>query len=75
MAKLKVGDVFQQSWAGVTNPIRFEVLELDRSRDYLRVNCVGSNGYSHEEEWQGANDGLEFTENCIDIGEYEIIDL
>lgn len=74
MAVLRVGSVFQQSWAGVVNPMRFEVLELDRSRDNLRVNCFGSNGFSHEEEWQGAMDGLKFTENCIDIGEYEIIE-
>jgi hypothetical protein len=74
MANLKVGDVFEQSWIGGVNPMRFEVLEIDRSRDYLRVKCIGCNGYSHEEEWEGHGDGLTFTENCINMGEYRLID-
>lgn len=74
MANLKVGDVFEQGWIGVVNPMQFEVLEIDRSRDYLRVKCICCNGYSHEEEWKGRGDGLAFTENCINIGEYRLID-
>jgi hypothetical protein len=73
MAKLKVGSLFQQAWPGVVNPLRFKVLEIDEKRDYLKVECIGTNGYTHEEEWEGPGDGLTFTEHCIDIGEYEII--
>ena len=57
----------------MVNPLRFKVLEIDEKRDYLKVECIGTNGYTHEEEWQGPGDGLTFTEHCIDIGEYEII--
>ena len=73
MAKLKVGSLFQQSWPGVVNPLRFKVLELDEKGDYLKVECIGANGYTHVEEWEGPGDGLAFTEHCIDMGEYEII--
>ncbi len=73
MATLQVGTVFQQAWKGCTNPIFFKVLELDRERDYLRVSCTDTKGYSHEEEWEGPGDGLAFTENVIDMGEYKII--
>lgn len=71
--ELKVGDCFKQAWAGCTNPMHFQVLEVDRERDYLRVNCISTEGCSHEEEWQGNDDGLEFTEDAIVMGEYEIV--
>jgi hypothetical protein len=53
--------------------MRFQVLEVDRERDYLKVNCISVEGHSHEEEWQGEGDGLEFTEDAIVMGEYEMI--
>jgi hypothetical protein len=53
--------------------MRFQVLEVDRERDYLRVNCISTEGYSHEEEWEGKDDGLEFTEDAIVMGEYEML--
>ena len=71
---LKKGDKFKQAWRSCKNPIVFEVLEVDRERDYLKVNCISSDGYSHEEEWQGPGDGLEFTEGVIEMGEYEMIE-
>ena len=71
MATLRKGTVFVQSYPGCSNPITFEVLEIDREKDYLKVNCI-RNGCSHREEWQGKTDGLEFTEGAIDIGEYRI---
>ena len=71
--ELKVGDLFKQAWSGCTNPMHFQVLEVDRERDYLRVNCISTEGYSHEEEWQGKGDGLEFTENAILMGEYKML--
>ncbi len=73
MATIKEGTVFQQAWNGCRNPMAFKVLEVDRERDYLKVLCIDTNGFKHEEEWEGPGDGLEFTENCIDIGEYKII--
>ena len=72
MATLRKGTMFIQSYPGCSNPITFEVLEIDREKDYLKVNCT-CNGYSHEEEWQGRMDGLEFTERAIDMGDYRII--
>ena len=75
MAELKVGSVFQQAWKGCNKPMLFKVLELDRDKDYLRVKCTAVEGYSHEEEWQGPGDGLEFTEMCIDMGEYKLLEL
>ena len=71
--ELKVGDWFKQAWTGCTNPMRFQVLEVDRERDYLRVNCISVDGHSHEEEWQGKGDGLEFTEDAIVMGEYKML--
>ena len=71
--ELKVGDWFKQAWPGCKNQMRFQVLEVDRERDYLRVNCISVDGYSHEEEWQGKGDGLEFTEDAIVMGEYEML--
>lgn len=72
MTTLTKGTVFVQSYPGCTNPVIFEVLEIDRNRDYLKVRCT-LDGYSHEEEWQGESDGLGFTEMAIDMGEYTII--
>lgn len=72
MATLTKGSVFVQSYPGCINPVIFEVLEIDRDRDYLKIRCTRDN-YSHEEEWQGESDGLEFTEMAIDIGEYKIV--
>lgn len=72
MATLRKGTVFVQSYPGCSNPITFEVLEIDREKDYLKVKCT-RDGCSHEEEWQGEMDGLEFTEMAIDMGEYRII--
>ena len=53
--------------------MRFQVLEVDRERYYLRVNCIRNEGYSHEEKWQGKSDGLKFTENAILMGEYKML--
>lgn len=73
MATLQKGSVFQQAWKGCNKPILFKVLDLDRERDWLRVECKSVEGYSHEKEWEGPGDGLQFTENCIDMGEYKLI--
>ena len=72
MATLTKGSVFVQSYPGCINPVIFEVLEIDRDRDYLKVRCT-CDDYSHEKEWQGESDGLEFTEMSIDIGEYKSV--
>lgn len=71
MATLRKGTVFVQLYP-CSSPMIFEVLEIDRDKDYLKVNCI-CNGCSHEEEWQGRINGLEATEVAIDMGEYRII--
>lgn len=70
---LQVGSKFKQAYHGCKDPITFTVLEIDKERDYLKVECTGTDGYSHIEEWQGHMDGLEFTEQCIEMGEYALI--
>jgi hypothetical protein len=40
MATLRKGTVFVQSYLGCSNPTTFEVLEIDREKDYLKVNCT-----------------------------------
>ena len=71
MAKinLKTGDRFQQAWRGNPNPMWFKVLDINREKNTLKVQCTGINGYSHEEEW---ND-LDVTEIAFEIGEYHLI--
>ena len=49
MATLRKGIAFIQSYPRCSNPITFEVLEIDRDKDYLKVNCICDN-HSHEEE-------------------------
>lgn len=66
---LKVGDRFQQAWKGCVKPIWFKVLDIDRAKNTLKVNCTSFDGYSHEEEW----DDLDVTENAFITGEYKMI--
>ena len=64
---LQIGDQFQQSWTA--KAMSFRVLELDRNKNTIKVECTSYEGYSHVETW----DDLDVTEMSFDIGEYEII--
>jgi hypothetical protein len=65
---LKEGDVFQQAWNGVKEPLAFRVLSIDRPNNSLRVKCIGR-GHTHEEKW----DDLDTTEMAFSIGEYKML--
>ena len=67
MATLSVGSKFRQNFATST-PLQFEVLEIDRSKDWCRVKCtkVSESGSSWEEDWGD----LHYAEAALDIGEY-----
>lgn len=66
---LKEGDMFQQAWQGVKEPLAFRVLSIDRPNNSLRVKCMGR-GYTHEEEW----DDLDTTEIAFSTGEYKMLE-
>ncbi len=66
---LQVGDKFQQSYRGCTKPMSFEVLDINRDKNEIKVQCTSFEGYSHTETW----DDLDVTEMAFDIREYEII--
>lgn len=66
---LQVGDCFKQAWEGCREPMIFQVLDIDRDKNSLRVKCMQPGGYNHEEEW----DDLNVTEAAFSIGEYKII--
>lgn len=66
---LQVGDCFQQAWRGCTKPIWFKVLDINREKNSLKVECHSAEGYSHEEDW----DDLDVTEMAFDIGDYKMI--
>lgn len=40
MATLRKGTVFVQSYLGCSNPITYEVLEINREKDYLKVKTI-----------------------------------
>lgn len=67
--KLKIGDKFQQAWKGCSKPMLFEVLDINRDKNKIKVKCTSIEGYSHEEEW----DDLDVTESSFAIGEYKMI--
>lgn len=67
---LQVGDCFQQSWKGCTKPLWFKVLDINREKNWLKVEVHSLDGYSHQEEW----DDLNVTEMAFDTGEYKIVD-
>jgi len=66
---LKEGDMFQQAWNGVKEPLAFRVLSIDRPNNSLRVKCIGR-GSTHEEEW----DDLDTTEIAFSTGEYKMLE-
>lgn len=66
---LQIGDSFQQSWKGCTNPMWFKVLDIDRDNNSIKVECHSFGGYSHIEEW----DDLDVTEIAFETGEYKLI--
>lgn len=69
MTTLQVGDTFQQAWRGCTNPISFEVLEINREKNSLKVECTNIEGHKWIEDW----DDLDTTEISFEIGDYKMI--
>lgn len=66
---LKVGDCFQQAWKGQAKPMWFKVLDINREKNSIKVECHTIEGCVFEEEW----DDLDVTENAFAIGEYKMI--
>ena len=66
---LKVGSRFKQAWIGCKNPITFEVLEINRKENSLKVNCINTEGNEWIENW----DDLDTTEVSFEIGDYRML--
>lgn len=66
---LEVGSKFKQAWIGCKNPISFEVLEINRDKNSLKVECTNTEGYKWIENW---ND-LDTTEVSFEIGDYRML--
>lgn len=66
---LEVGSRFIQAWIGCKNPITFEVLEINREKNSLKVNCINTEGYEWIEDW----DDLDTTEVSFEIGDYRML--
>lgn len=66
---LEVGSKFIQAWIGCKNPITFEVLEINREKNSLKVECTNTKGHKWIEDW---ND-LDTTEVSFEIGDYRMI--
>lgn len=68
---LKKGDLFRQAWKGCEKPMWFYVLDLNREKNSLKVECHSPDGGSHVEDW----DDLDITEGAFEIGEYQMMPL
>lgn len=66
---LEVGSKFIQAWIGCKNPITFEVLEINREKNSLKVECTNTEGHKWIEDW---ND-LDTTEVSFEIGDYRML--
>ncbi len=66
---LEVGSKFIQAWIGCKNPISFEVLEINREKNSLKVECTNTEGHKWIEDW---ND-LDTTEVSFEIGDYRML--
>lgn len=66
---LEVGSKFIQAWIGCRNPISFEVLEINREKNSLKVECTNTEGHKWIENW---ND-LDTTEVSFEIGDYRML--
>lgn len=66
---LEVGSKFIQAWIGCKNPISFEVLEINREKNSLKVECTNTEGHKWIEDW----DDLNITEVSFLIGDYRMI--
>lgn len=66
---LEVGSKFIQSWIGCKNPISFEVLEINREKNSLKVECTNTEGHKWIEDWNDLNT----TEVSFEIGDYRML--
>lgn len=66
---LEVGSKFIQAWIGCKNPISFEVLEINRKKNSLKVECTNTEGHKWIEDW---ND-LDTVEVSFEIGDYQML--
>ena len=66
---LEVGSKFIQAWIGCRNPISFEVLEINKEKNSLKVECTNTEGHKWIEDW---ND-LDTTEVSFEIGDYRML--
>lgn len=66
---LEVGSKFIQAWIGCKNPISFEVLEINREKNSLKVECTNTEGHKWIEDW----DDLDTTEVSFEIGDYRML--
>lgn len=41
---LKVNDIFSQAWKGCQKPMRFKVLDIDRTTNSIEVECHSFDG-------------------------------
>lgn len=67
--KLKVNDIFSQAWKGCQKPMWFRVLDIDKTTNYIKVECHSFDGKSvFPENWS-----LDSTEAGFEIGDYKLV--
>ena len=66
---LKVNDIFFQAWKGCQKPMRFKVLDIDRTTNSIEVECHSFDGLTvFPEVWS-----LDSTEAGFEIGDYKLV--
>ena len=66
---LKVNDIFSQAWKGYQKPMRFKVLDIDRTTNSIEVECHSFDGLNVIlEVWS-----LDSTEAGFEVGDYKLV--
>lgn len=67
--KLKVNDIFSQAWKGCQKPMRFKVLDIDRTTNSIEVECHSFDGLTaFPEVWS-----LDTTEAGFEVNDYKLV--
>ena len=66
---LKVNDIFSQAWKGCQKPMRFKVLNIDRTNNSIEVECYSFDGFNvFPEVWS-----LDSTEAGFEVSDYKLV--
>lgn len=65
--EIKIGTKFKPTFK-TTSPLTFELVELNREKDYAKVKVSNGNGSVWHEDW----DDWHYAEMAFEIGDYVI---